>query len=305
LRFLRDQGCLQEGLTVEQLLTETCLRDYIAALRRRTAPLTVVTQIALLSSAIAAMAPAADRTLLKLAINRLKPMARRTRNKDSRVVSPVILLQLGQTLMANWQARRAHDPRLNAMDYRDGLMIAFLALCPVRLENLAQMLIGKHLSFEGELVRVVFAAHETKGGRLLEFDWPHGLRPALEFYLSRVHPMLYDRPQIGGPLWPSLQIRKRQMGACGIYTRITQVTMKHLGRRINPHMFRDAAATFISEMTPERALLAAGVLQHSNLQITKDHYVRGQQHQMLHRYQFAIDDIIACVTAEALNIQKV
>jgi integrase len=302
LRFLRERGQVEP--TVEQLLTEAWLRDYIAALRRRTAPVTVVTQIALLSSAIAAMAPAADRTLLKLAINRLKPMARRTRNKDSRVVSPVILLQLGQTLMANWQARREHDPRLNAMDYRDGLMIAFLALCPVRLENLAQMRVGEHLTFEGELVRVEFTGLETKGGRPLEFDWPHELRPALEFYLSRVHPMIYELPQNNGPLWPSLQVRKRQMGACAIYMRITKLTAKHLGCRINPHMFRDAAATFISEMTPERALLAAGVLQHTNLQITKDHYIRGQQHQMLHRYQHAIDDLIAGVTAEPMNLAK-
>jgi integrase len=174
----------------------------------------------------------------------------------------------------------------------------------VRLKNLAQMRIGEHLTFEGELVRVEFTGLETKGGRPLEFDWPRELRPALEFYLSRVHPMLYDQSQTGAPFWPSLQRRKRQMRECGIYTRITQVTMKHLGRRINPHMFRDAAATFISEMTPDRALLAAGVLQHSNLQITKDHYIRGQQHQMLHRYQRAIDDIIAGVTAEPLNLGK-
>jgi integrase len=165
------------------------------------------------------------------------------------------------------------------------------------------MLIGEHLTFEGELVRVVFPGHETKGGRPLEFDWSYELRPALEFYLSRVHPMLYDLPQVGGPLWPSLQVRKRQTGACGIYTRITQVTMKHLGRRINPHMFRDAAATFIAEMTPERALLAAGVLQHKNLQITKDHYIRGQQHQMRHRYRDAIAAFIAEVAAEQFEPQ--
>ena len=44
------------------------------------------------------------------------------------------------------------------------------------------------------------------------------------------------------PLWPNLQRHKRQMGECGIYMRITKVTMKHLRRHINPHMFRDAAA---------------------------------------------------------------
>jgi hypothetical protein len=42
----------------------------------------------------------------------------------------------------------------------------------------------------------------------------------------------------------------------------------------------------------------------SNLQITKDHYIRSQQHQMLHRYQGAIVDLIAGVTAESLNLAK-
>jgi integrase len=143
-----------------------------------------------------------------------------------------------------------------------------------------------------------------KGGRPLEFDWPDELRPALDFYLKRIHTVLYNSPQIGAPLWPSLHRCKRQMGASGIYTRIMQVTAKHLGRSINPHMFRDAAATFIAETTPERALLAAGVLQHKNFQITRNHYIRGQQHQMLYRYQGAIDALIADVTAEPIRLCK-
>ena len=82
LRFLRDQGHLQEELPIERLLTEDLLRDYIAALRQRTAPVTVVTQVALLSSAIAAMAPGRSR-LLKLAINRLKPIARASETRTA------------------------------------------------------------------------------------------------------------------------------------------------------------------------------------------------------------------------------
>jgi hypothetical protein len=50
--------------------------------------------------------------------------------------------------MAAWQARPAHDPRLNAMDYRDGLMMALLALCPLRLENLAAIVIGQHFTLD-------------------------------------------------------------------------------------------------------------------------------------------------------------
>jgi hypothetical protein len=38
--------------------------------------------------------------------------------------------------------------------------------------------------------------------------------------LSHVHPTLFDLPQFGAPLWPSLHRGKRQMGASGIYARI-------------------------------------------------------------------------------------
>ncbi|MGE0854181.1 MAG: tyrosine-type recombinase/integrase [Hyphomicrobiaceae bacterium] len=300
LRFERERGRLIEEQSVAQLLTEDTLRAYIAALRRRLASQSVVTQLGHLSMAIWAMTPDAGRALIKLAIARLTPNVIPGRKKTERLVLPTVLLQLGLKLMADWQVRRAHDPRLNAMDYRDGLMIAFLALCPMRLQNLAQMQIGLHLRFEGDVVRVAF--EETKGDRPLEFDWPAELRPALDFYLSHRHPMLYDLPQLGAPLWPSLHRRKPQMGASGIYTRITRVTEAHLGLPVNPHLFRDAAATFITDGAPERAHLAAGVLHHTNLQMTKDHYIRGQQHQMLHRYRDAIDALIAEVAAEPLTL---
>ena len=127
LRFLRDGGRLDPEAPIAGRLTEDNLRDYIAALRARASPVTVLTQLRHLSCAVAVMEPDADRSLLNLAISRLTPLAQPVRNKASRLVSPVALLQLGQKLMERWQARAAHDPRLNAMDYRDGLMIAFLA----------------------------------------------------------------------------------------------------------------------------------------------------------------------------------
>lgn len=83
-----------------------------------------------------------------------------------------------------------------------------------------------------------------------------------------------------------------------------EVTAKHLGCGINPHMFPDAAATFIAETTPERALLAVGVLQHRNFQITRNHYVGGHQRQMLHGYREAIDALVAGVTAEPLELYR-
>ena len=302
LRFLSDANSLGRPNSIGARLNEENLRDYIASLRARASSNTVLTQLRHLSSAIAAMDPKADRTLLKLALSRLTPRARPVRDKRARLVSPLVLLGLGQKLMAQWQSRSAHDPRLNAMDYRDGLMIAFLALCPLRLENLAAIIIGQHLSFEAGLARLAFMAEEMKGKRPLDFDVPAVLQARLAFYLSVIHPLLYRGPQRGAPLWPSLHTGKAQMSEHGIYTRLIQVTDKHLGHPVTPHMFRDAAATFITELAPEHAMMAASVLQHANLDVTMRHYVHGQQHLAALKYHAAIDDMIARVAAEPVDL---
>jgi integrase len=302
LRFLKDTHRLGSADAIGSRLTEENLRDYIAALRARGSPNTVLTQLRHLSSAIAVLNPAADRTLLKLALSRLTPGARPVRDKKAKLVSPLTLLDLGQALMAEWQSRQAHDPRLNAMDYRDGLMIALLALCPLRLENLAAIIMGQHLTFESGRPRLAFTAAEMKGKRPLEFDLPLILQARLVFYLSEIHPMLYKGMQSGAPLWPSLHTGKPQMSEHGIYTCVTQVTEKHLGHPVNPHMFRDAAATFITELAPEQAMMAARVLQHVDLDVTMRHYVHGQQHLAAVKYQTAIDEMILRVSAEPIDL---
>ena len=137
-----------------------------------------------------------------------------------------------------------------------------------------------------------------KSKRALEFDFPAELRGSLDLYLSQVRPMLMKSAPSSDALWPSLH--HTQMTEHGIYTRITQVTSKALGQPVNPHMFRDAAATFIAEMAPEHALLAAAVLQHRELETTLAHYIHGQQHLAAHKYHEAIGELIARVAAEPL-----
>ena len=294
LRFLRDSGRLKAVASVGERLMKENLRDYIMVLRERVCLTTVVTQLSHLSAAIAAMDPAADRGLIKLAISRLNAIVNSSRDKEAKLVSPVVLFDLGLKLMAGWQARDAHDPRLNAMDYRDGLMIAFLALCPIRLANLAQMEIGVHLTRQEEGFRVCFEAKETKGGKAIDVGFPEELLDALHFYLESIHPMLARQSTAKTALWPSLH--NRPLSEHGIYTMITAVTETKLGRHITPHMFRHAAATLIAELTPERALMAAAVLQHRSFATTRRHYIHGQQHGASRRYQTAIEELIQDAT---------
>lgn len=293
LRHLHDRGHLGDPASIGGRLTRDNLRGYIDKLRASRSTNTVLTRLRHLSMAVAAMDLDADRTLLNHAIGRLTSLARPARDKRPKLVSPVVLFDLGWKLMTEWQSRQGHDPRLNAMDYRDGLMIAFLALCPIRVANLAAMTIGRHLTFAGGGARIQFAAVEMKGNRALAFDLPEILREPLDRYLREIHPVLYAGPLETPPLWPSLARRQPQMTAHGIYTRMTQVTEKHLGFAISPHLFRDAAATFITELAPEHARMAAAVLQHRSFATTSRHYIHGQQHLAARKYQRAIADLVA------------
>jgi integrase/recombinase XerD len=65
------------------------------------------------------------------------------------------LLDLGIGLMDTCD--RGRNETYKATRYRDGLMIALLICCPMRLKNLASLVIGQHLMFDG--------SPETKSGR--------------------------------------------------------------------------------------------------------------------------------------------
>ena len=69
------------------------------------------------------------------------------------------------------RASSKRNPRTRALQYRDGLMLAFLALRPIRLANLAMMELGRHVLIDDDTVLVRFASAETKTHRdaLAEF----------------------------------------------------------------------------------------------------------------------------------------
>jgi hypothetical protein len=52
-----------------------------------------------------------------------------------------------------------------ATRHRDGLIIALLIACPMRIKNLANLVIGEHLVFGGCEYWLKLTAAETKTGR--------------------------------------------------------------------------------------------------------------------------------------------
>jgi integrase/recombinase XerD len=87
-----------------------------------------------------------------------------SRDKLSRMVSAANLLVLGVRLMETCADVRGQQV-YRASQFRDGLIIALLICCPMRLRSLTEIVIGQHLMFDGRGYRLDFTAAETKGGR--------------------------------------------------------------------------------------------------------------------------------------------
>ena len=155
---LDKENKLQAEASLDTTYTHENLRRYIEVLRSRVKNQTVCTQLRSLSQAFGALCPGLDRSLLLHAINRLRKV-QEPKLLDLVQLAPLrSLIDLGRGLMTDWLDAKRHDKRINAIHYRDGLLIFWLCHMPLRRENLAEMDLGKHLRKEGNTWIVSFPA---------------------------------------------------------------------------------------------------------------------------------------------------
>lgn len=186
--------------------------------------------------------------------------AQRGFRKRQRIFASHKLFEAGVQLMesANRPDHRSATGR--AVAFRDGLVIALLACRPLRMANLGGLRLDYHLMRSGDGYRIDIPAEETKTGRPIEMLFPEVLLPALYRYLEIHRPLLLaggvsDRLWIGRWGYP---IKSEKLGL-----RISEVTESLLGIRVNPHLFRDAAATTLATVDPEHVRMVTPLLGHA------------------------------------------
>jgi integrase len=270
---------------VERMQPEP-IAAYISHLQRVNASCTVWSRIRLLANAIFAMAPETNLTWMRPVIARLHRMMRPVRIKRHRLVEPAELFALGIATMLEAEAANAPDWR-QAERYRDGLMIALLAARPLRLRNFTDIEIGRHLSHRGAGYQLRFERSEVKARREpLEFPLPIALVAYLERYIATIRPVLCLRSN-GGPPTSRLWVSNKGMPLpdYSIYLRIVTLTRARFGHPINPHLFRDCAATSIAENDPEHVRITKEILGHSTLRTSERYYNHARSQQAITIYQ--------------------
>jgi integrase len=166
------------------------------------------------------------------------------------------------------RTRKAH-----AFQYRDGLIIALLALIPLRRRTLAALRIGRHLIKAGDLWELDIPAADTKTRRPLDYPISRELSARIDLYLERF------RSRIPGAdkhtsLWASNH--SRSMCPDAIYVAVHKRTKKAFGFGVNLHRFRHAAASFWSSHDPANVRGAKDLLGHASFGTTEKHYIMAQ-----------------------------
>ncbi len=283
LTFFSSQDDIDPGQHPADRVTRQAVQHYLSLLQEQClAPYTIVARIDELRAVISVMAPDRDLLWLTELVTRLRRQAKPATNKRSRLVPSADLFDWGLGCMDAVESDDDGDPCLSAVRYRDGLMIALLAIRPLRVSNMASIRIGHHLVRYGQSWLLVFEAHEVKNRRPLELPFPDNLTPYLDRYLEHWRPVL-----VGGQELDRLWVTRygRPMNGKAVHRRITKVTNRAFGWPLNPHLFRDCAATFVAIEDPEHVRISAPLLGHSNLSTTERYYNQAQSVEAGRAYQ--------------------
>ena len=274
LTFLDRAGRLSSYLEPAKRIRKDTLESYVRELQALgNLPSTIALRLTDLLLMARLFDPAAEWTWIARLAKKVAAFAYKPKNKRLGLPGSHELYALGLKLMVD--AENQHGVARVASQFRDGLMIALLALVPLRRKNFVQLRIGVELKKLESNYVVEISGETTKTHTPVEFDWPVDLKEPLETYLQIHRPVLAARSyrwlnKANDQLWIALS--GSALTQMAFYDIVTKRTKTEFGIAINPHAFRHAAATTLAVHDPEHVRVAAAILGHRSLSTTQNFY---------------------------------
>ena len=160
------------------------------------------------------------------------------------------------------------------MEYRDGLLIALLALFIPRRRTVTAIRIGKQLIRTGELWALDIPPEDTKNDQALDFPISADMSRRIDTYLQEFRIRLPGADSHSG-LWASN--KRRPMSDSAIYDAVRRRTKKAFGFDVNLHRFRHAAGSLWSIHDPVNVRGVKDLMGHTSYdKTTEKYYVMGQ-----------------------------
>jgi site-specific recombinase XerD len=243
---------------------------YVAELKGRVNSVTVYGSIQKLRRFVQLIAPDRDLDWL-IEIERQLFSEMRPQSKWGRVVFTDILEDAGLKLMADAETSKRPEPTRATM-FRNGLMIALLARCPIRLKNFAALEIGRtFVNVEGTWW-ILLPAAETKEKREDERPVPEELTEHVQRYLTVNRPVLARENKESNALWMAWD--GKPMSSATIAEVIPETTEATLGIKVNPHLFRTAGVSTLATRAGDKPHAGAALLHHRPGPVTQENYNR-------------------------------
>jgi len=180
------------------------------------------------------------------------------------------LLELPEAMRKN--AQRGHmSPARRLQKIRIALAIDILLVAPMRLQNLAGLLMGRQLQWpngRSGTLYVVLDDNETKNEQPLEYPLPDRVRDLLHDYLDR-----YRQPdKTVNSSWLFVDAGGKPIAANTLRDGIKKAIKRELGVDVTPHQFRHLAAKIALDAHPGALGLVQNLLGHRNVKTTQKSY---------------------------------
>ena len=257
LRVVSDTGALNRSAVAATHVTPEGVEAYVERAELSRNSVSVASGVEKVRLMAQTLAPERDFGWFKNIEAQLRARAR-PREKFSRLVGSEELVEAGLVLMQEAREGKSRSAA-QARTFRNGLIIALLAVCPIRVGSFASLTLGRSFLRIGDGWWIRLAANETKSGRPDERPAPGFLTSCVDEYLSTYRPRFLCAGRVGqargggaallgagpetetGPLW--IAQRGEAMSLVTMKKTIIQTTRLTLGLPINPHLFRACAAT--------------------------------------------------------------
>jgi integrase len=270
LDFLLRSGRFDMNAPAGAQVTPENVEAYVVELKGRVNSVTVYGSIQKLRRFAQLSAPGQEIAWL-IEIERQLFSEMHPRSKWDRVVFANILVDAGLTLMA--EAEMAKRPKLTrARMFRNGLMIALLAYCPVRLKNYAALEIGRSFVNVDGTWWIVLTAAETKEKRPDERPVPEELTDPIKRYLEIYRPILTRGNTLSNDLWMAMD--GKPMSSASVAETIPETTETTIGVRVSPHLFRTAGVTTLATRAGDKPHAGSALLHHRRGPGAQENYNR-------------------------------
>jgi site-specific recombinase XerD len=203
------------------------------------------------------MLPEQDWSWLRDEVNRLHRRIERLRSIED-VPETKLAFRAGCKAMDRASDAASFDPIVQAVAFRDGLLLAFQAMMGLRLGELHRMTATKqHLGFIDGKIVVKFTRSERKNKKRLEKPTPSPLVPYIHRYLDH-HRLILLQGKEGDAFW--INQYGDSLSYAGLNNRLVAMSKRHLKKPFRSHSFRHGLASALVDIAPEQAMAAAGLL---------------------------------------------